>query len=79
MSNKTVSIRVVDENGRGVRSILITIHFSFTFLKAYTDSNGWSSFEMEQRSGTASGDIYVGGSAKGRHSLEDGKTLSFTL
>ena len=76
-----VSIRVVDEDGRGVKGARVFMSYPFTWQEDYTDDDGWVAFS---RSGTLYGgirtDVFVNSEKVGDDIwLEDGDTRSFAI
>jgi uncharacterized GH25 family protein len=73
------SVRVMYDNGKPARDIGVMVYydgFLAGFEEKRTHSDGWVEFHnRENKSGT----IWVHGHKMGSHSLDDGKTYSFTI
>lgn len=75
----TFSVRVVDERGlpiEGLR-VAVTFHGLGGVSTAYTDSDGWVSFDNSDGS-HVSGEFFVQGESQGWHSTRGGDSYSFT-
>jgi len=80
MPSINYSVRIVNENGSGVKGRRVAVHYDFTHHDDFTDSDGWVSFTKDNMMHDfASATIYVDGDSQGQHTIRDGDTLSFTV
>jgi hypothetical protein len=83
MASLSFSVRVVDSDGKPRKGVKVGYDFGLVdgADSAYTDSDGWATLHFSPAGGGVSGvgEIYVEGESQGRHTVEDGDTLSFTV
>lgn len=74
------SIRVIDDEGEGVKGVEVYVDYSMTIDHQTTDDNGWAEFEKDQfLHSVATGKVFINGVSYGEYSFEDGDTYSFTV
>ena len=78
----TFKIRIVDEDGVGVRGAEVSCHYPLTHQSRYTDSHGWAEFDVHGglMSFPVVDHLYVNGvEVDTSLRTEDGDTFSYTL
>ncbi|MCB0457596.1 MAG: hypothetical protein R2776_07025 [Flavobacteriaceae bacterium] len=83
MSDISFSIKIVDDDGRGMSNIEVSV-FDDAFLgtsyqSEYTDSDGWAFFSFYAVSGSFKGKVYVDGYEVGISNFYDGDTGSYSI
>jgi uncharacterized GH25 family protein len=74
------SIRVVNNDGKGVKGIKVFINYGMTHHQDTTDGDGWVKFNKDQfLHSSASGEVYINSRSQGQYSFSDGATYSFTV
>jgi len=80
MPDISYSIRIVDENGNGIPDEEVTVFYTLSHSKEFTDEDGWVTFEKSNMlSDYADGEVYFRGESLGKISASgDGDTFLFT-
>ncbi len=78
----TFKIRVVDEDGEGVRGVRVSCHYPTTHQDRHTDTDGWAEFDVHGgvMSFPVVDHLYLNGvEVDTSLRTEDGDTFSYTL
>ena len=76
MPDISYSIRIVNDNGRGIANEKVSVHYDFTHDSDYTDGDGWVNFyKSNLLYDGADVTIYFKGEELGKVWAEDGDVL----